>query len=55
MNSQARIMHCPPVGDALADMPPFLEADQAVTVPLEATYTAAFVEMPLRWRRVLEA
>ena len=28
------------VGDALADMPLFLEPDQAVTVPLEQTYNA---------------
>lgn len=42
------------VGDALTDMPLFLEPEQAVTVPLEATYTAAFNEIPRRWRRVLE-
>lgn len=43
------------VGDALTDMPLFLEPGQTVTVPLEATYAAAFVEVPRRWRRVLEA
>jgi hypothetical protein len=43
------------VGDALADMPLFLEPGQAVTVPLEMTYNAAFAEVPRRWRRVLEA
>ena len=43
------------VGDALTDMPLFLEPEQAVTVPLEATYQAAFAELPRRWRRVLEA
>jgi hypothetical protein len=43
------------VGDALTDMPLFLEPGQAVTVPLEATYNAAFAEVPRRWRRVLEA
>jgi hypothetical protein len=43
------------VGDVLPDMPLFLEPQQAVHVPLEATYLAAFKEIPLRWRRVLEA
>jgi hypothetical protein len=42
------------VGDALTDMPLFLESDKAVSVPLEATYAAAFAETPRRWRRVLE-
>jgi hypothetical protein len=42
------------VGDALTDMPLFLEPGLAVTVPLEATYNAAFAEVPRRWRRVLE-
>ncbi len=43
------------VGDALTDMPLFLEPGQAVSAPLEATYNAAFAEIPRRWRRVLEA
>jgi Protein of unknown function (DUF4058) len=43
------------VGDALIDMPLFLEPGQAVTAPLEATYNAAFADIPRRWRRVLEA
>jgi hypothetical protein len=43
------------VGEMLADMPLFLEPEQAVDVPLERTYTAAFAEVPRRWRRVLEA
>jgi hypothetical protein len=43
------------VGDVLADMPLFLEPGQAVTVPLEATYQAAFADVPARWRRVLES
>jgi hypothetical protein len=43
------------VGDALPDMPLFLEPGQAVTVPLEATYQAAFADVPRRWRRVLES
>jgi hypothetical protein len=42
------------VGDVLTDMPLFLEPEKAVEVPLEATYQAAFVEVPRRWRRVLE-
>jgi hypothetical protein len=41
------------VGDTFTDMPLFVEPDQAVEVPLEATYTAAFEQMPRRWRRVL--
>ena len=43
------------VGDLLPDMPLFLEPEQAVEVPLETTYAAAFTEVPRRWRRVLEA
>ncbi len=43
------------VGDALTDMPLFLEPGLAVEVPLEATYAAAFAEVPVRWRRVLES
>ncbi len=43
------------VGEALPDMPLFLEPGLAVTVQLEATYAAAFAEVPRRWRRVLEA
>jgi hypothetical protein len=42
------------VGDALPDMPVYLEPDRHVLVPLEATYQTAFVVMPARWRRVLE-
>ncbi|MBY0524213.1 MAG: DUF4058 family protein [Gemmataceae bacterium] len=42
------------VGDVLTEMPLFLEPEQAVHVPLEATYMAAFNEVPRRWRRVLE-
>lgn len=42
------------VGDALESMPLFLGAGQSITVPLQLTYDAAFDEMPLRWRRVLE-
>ncbi|HET6576123.1 MAG TPA: DUF4058 family protein [Fimbriiglobus sp.] len=41
------------VGDELPDMPLFLEPGQFVEVPLEATYTAAWETVPLRWRRVI--
>ncbi len=41
--------------DVLIDMPLFLEPEKAVDVPLEATYNAAFAEVPRRWRRVLES
>jgi hypothetical protein len=43
------------VGEALPDMPLLLEPGKAITVPLEATYNAAYAEVPRRWRRVLEA
>jgi hypothetical protein len=42
------------VGDALPDMPLFLTPDDGVRVPLEATYQAAWEEVPARWREVLE-
>ncbi|HUQ70608.1 MAG TPA: DUF4058 family protein [Planctomycetaceae bacterium] len=42
------------VGDALAEMPLYLEPDFYVLVPLETTYATAFSAMPQRWRRVLE-
>jgi hypothetical protein len=51
---RASVVHAA-VGDALPDMPLFLEPQKAVTVPLEATYNAAFAEVPRRWRQVLEA
>ncbi len=43
------------IGEVVPDMPLFLEPERAVEVPLEATYSAAFAEVPRRWRRVLEA
>lgn len=43
------------VGDALPDMPLFLEPHGCVMVPLEATYQTAFAVLPRRWQRVLEA
>jgi hypothetical protein len=42
------------VGDLLPDMPLFLTPDDGVKVPLEATYRAAWEEVPGRWREVLE-
>ena len=42
------------VGDALPDMPLFLEPERYVLVPLEATYQAAFAAVPRRWRDELE-
>jgi len=42
------------VGDALAEMPLFLEPNGCVMVPLEATYQTAFDVMPSRWRDVLQ-
>ena len=50
---RAYVISCA-VGDALTDMPLFLQPHQAVTVPLEATYQAAFAEVPRRWRTLLE-
>jgi hypothetical protein len=43
------------IGDPIADMPLFLEPQQTVTIPLEATYQQAFAALPSRWRRVLDA
>jgi Protein of unknown function (DUF4058) len=50
---RAYVVHAA-VGDALGDMPLFLEAEKAVSVPLEEIYNATFAEQPRRWRRVLE-
>lgn len=54
LSVRAYVLHAA-VGDKLPDMPLFLEPDQTTTVPLEATYSAAYAELPRRWRRVLEA
>jgi len=43
------------VGDALPEMPLFLERDACITAPLEQTYQLAFAAQPARWRAVLEA
>jgi hypothetical protein len=42
------------VGDRFPDMPLYLTPDEHVRVPLEATYQAAWAEVPDRWREVLE-
>lgn len=42
------------VGDVLPEMPLFLDPWSYVSVPLEATYQAAWRGVPQRWRRVLE-
>lgn len=54
LSTRAYVVHAA-VGDMLSDMPLFLEPRQAVEIPLEATYRAAFSAVPRRWRRVLEA
>jgi hypothetical protein len=43
------------VGDRLADMPLFLTPDEYVNVPLEASYQAAWAEVPERWQEVIAA
>lgn len=42
------------VGDALMEMPLFLDAEHYVNVPLEETYNAAWEGVPERWRTVIE-
>lgn len=42
------------VGDQLPDMPLFLTSELYVNVPLEATYAAAWGDVPRRWQQVLE-
>jgi hypothetical protein len=42
------------VGRTLMEMPLFLEAEEYVDVPLEATYQAAYRGVPQRWKVVLE-
>ncbi len=41
------------VGDALRDMPLFVDAEQFVTVPLEETYQVAWASVPEVWRAVV--
>jgi hypothetical protein len=42
------------VGDALIDMPLYLQPGRYVAVPLEETYRLAFESVPRRWRAILE-
>ena len=41
-------------GEVLADLGLYLASDVSVVVPLEATYQAAWAEVPRRWQQVLE-
>ncbi len=41
------------VGNALIDMPLFLDDDHYVPIPLEATYQAAWRGLPQRWKDVI--
>jgi hypothetical protein len=43
------------VGDALADMPLFLDEEHYVRVPLETTSVEAWNDVPERWRSVIKA
>jgi hypothetical protein len=42
------------VGQTLIDRPLFLEPEEYVDVPLEATYMGAYRGVPQRWKQVLE-
>jgi len=42
------------VGEALPEMPLFLDPDHYINVPLEDTYQQAWQTMPHRWKRVIE-
>jgi hypothetical protein len=42
------------IGDTLPEMPLFLHRDRHISIPLEATYQAAWRGMPGFWRDVLE-
>lgn len=42
------------VGDTLPDMPLFLEPRGCISVPLDASYEAAWDAVPRRWRDVIE-
>jgi Protein of unknown function (DUF4058) len=43
------------IGEALIDMPLYLEPGGYVLVPLENTYARAFDALPKRWRNVVQA
>lgn len=49
---RAYVLHTA-IGEALPEMPLFLERGQAVSVPLQSTYNTAFEEVSHRWKRVL--
>ena len=42
------------VGDRLPELPLFLTPGRYVNVPLEATYAAAYADVPERWKRVID-
>jgi hypothetical protein len=42
------------VGDKLPDLFVFLTSEEYISVPLEATYQAAFDAVPRVWQEVLE-
>jgi hypothetical protein len=43
------------VGEPIPDMPLFLTATKYITVPLEATYSAAWEDVPPRYQEILRA
>lgn len=51
---EAYLEHLAVGAPALPDMPLFLRSDRYITVPLNATYEAAWKGMPAFWRDVLE-
>lgn len=53
LSVRAYVVHAA-LGEPLTDMPLFLGPEQAVQVPLEATYMAAFHGIPRRWCQVLD-
>ena len=42
------------VGAAILDMPLFLSEERYIDAPLNVTYESAFLDVPMRWREVLE-
>jgi hypothetical protein len=42
------------VGDRLPDMALFVEPNEAIVLPLEATYQASYAVLPRRWRDALD-
>lgn len=43
------------VGEALPEMPLFLEPDLYINLPLEESYQTAFADLPDHWRELLES